>query len=173
MKMKMKRKTTILLTTMLAVSLTAQQAMSATVCGFAQNAQGPVSGVIVEIKNSSGTVMGTATTDARGRYSISGLSPGTLELFVDPSSGVQGGSGVLNLTGDSRRVNWQVSDASSAVATEDGVCRAGALTPIEWASIGVLGLAVGGGIAAIVWEETGDRRDHSESPPPPPFTSSQ
>ncbi len=172
----MKRKATMLLTTMLAVGLTAQQALSATVCGFAQNAQGPVSGVTVEVKDASGKVLGTGVTGSNGQYSISGLSPGTLDLFVDPSSGVQGGSGVLDLTGDSRMVNWQVSDSSGAVASQDGICRAGALTPLEWASIGVLGLAAGGGIAAIVWAETGNRSDHESPPPvvkPPPFTQSE
>ncbi len=171
----MKRKATMLWTTILAVGLTASQAMSATVCGFAQNAQGGVGGVTIEVKNSAGQVLGTTTTDAKGHYSISGLPPGTLDLFVDPTSGVQGGSGVLDLSGDSRRVNWSVSDTSSAVANQDGVCRAGALTPIEWASIGVLGLAVGGGIAVIVWEESGDRRDndHNTPPPPLPITSDQ
>jgi hypothetical protein len=166
----MKRKATMLLTTMLAVALTAGQALSATVCGFAQNAQGPASGVTVEVKDASGKVLGTAVTGANGQYSISGLSPGTLDLFIDPSTGVLGGSGVLDLTGDSRMVNWQVSDSTGAVASQDGVCRAGALTPIEWASIGVLALAVGGGIAAIVWEESGDRRDHDHMAP---FTGSE
>jgi len=170
----MKRKSTMLLTTTLAVGLTAGQAMSAMVCGVAQNAQGPASGVSITVKNAAGQVLGQTTTGSNGQYQISGLSPGTLDLFVDPSSGVQGGSGVLDLTGDSRMVNWQVSGASSAVASQDGVCRAGALTPIEWGAIGVLGLAAGAGIAAIVWEETGDRRD-SQGPPhkPPPFTASE
>ena len=80
----MKRKATMLLTTMLAVGLTAGQALSATICGFAQNAQGPVSGVTVEVKDASGKVLGTAVTGANGQYSISGLSPGTLDLFIDP-----------------------------------------------------------------------------------------
>jgi hypothetical protein len=58
-------------------------------------------------------------------------------------------------------VNWQVSDASGAVASQGGTCAdpAGALTPAEWAAIGVLGLAAGGGIAAIVWAESGNRSD--------------
>src|SRR5271167_2367165 len=162
----MKRTATMLLTTMLAVGLAAGQAMSATVCGFAQNAQGPVSGVSITVKDASGKVLGEGVTGSNGQYQISGLSPGTLDLFVDPSAGVLGGSGVLDLTGDSRMVNWQVSDSSGAVASQDGVCRAGALTPVEWASIGVLALAFGGGVAAIVWEETGDRRDHDHTPPP-------
>jgi len=145
----MKRKATMLLTTMLAVGLTAGQALSATVCGFAQNAQGPVAGVVVEVKDASGKVLGTATTGSNGQYSISGLSPGTLDLFIDPSTGVLGGSGVLDLTGDSRMVNWQVSDSTGAVASQDGVCRAGALTPIEWASIGALAFLGAGGAAVL------------------------
>jgi hypothetical protein len=162
----MKRKATMLLTTMLAISLTAGQAMSATVCGVAQNAQGtPVGGVGITIKDSSGKLLGQATTGSKGEYQIDNLGQGTLDLFLDPgSAGVQGGSGVLNMAGESKMVNWQVSDASGAVASQGGTCAdpAGALTPAEWASIGVLGLGVGAGVAAIVWAETGNRHDHKK-----------
>jgi hypothetical protein len=160
----MKRKATMLLTTMLAIGLTAGQAMSATVCGVAQNAQGAaVGGCSVTVKDSSGKVLGQTTTGSNGEYQIDNLGQGTLDLFLDPgSAGVQGGSGVLNMTGDSRVVNWQVSDASGAVASQGGSCRdaGGALTPAEWAAIGVLGLGAAAGIAAIVWATTGDRRDN-------------
>jgi hypothetical protein len=154
----MKRKATMLLTTMLAISLTAGQAMSATVCGVAQNAQGaPVGGVSITAKDSLGKVLGQTTTGRKGEYQIDNLGQGTLDLFLDPgSAGVQGGSGVLNMEGESQMVNWQVSDASSAVASHGGSCidPAGALTPAEWAAIGVLGLGAAAGIAAIVWAET-------------------
>ena len=57
----------MLLTTMLAISLTAGQAMSATVCGVAQNAQGaPVSGCSVTVKDASGKVLGQTTTGSKG-----------------------------------------------------------------------------------------------------------
>jgi hypothetical protein len=168
----MKRKATMLLTTMLAISLAAGQAMSATVCGVAQNAQGaPVGGCTVTVKDSSGKVLGQATTGSNGEYEIGNLGQGTLDLFLDPgSAGVRGGSGVLTLTDASQRVNWQVSDASGAVASQDGTCHAaGALTPAEWAAIGVLGLGAGAGIAAIVWAETGNRSDHNKKPVSPQF----
>ena len=162
----MKRKATMLLTTMLAVSMAAGQAMSATVSGVAQNAQGaPVSGVGITAKDSSGKVLGQATTGSKGEYQIDNLGQGTLDLFVDPgSAGIQGGSGVLNLAGDCKMVNWRVSDASSAVATQGGPCLdpSGALTPAEWAAIGVLGLGVAAGTAAIVWAETGNSHDHEK-----------
>ena len=49
------------LTTMLAVSMAAGQAMSATVSGVAQNAQGaPVGGVGITAKDPSGKVLGHA-----------------------------------------------------------------------------------------------------------------
>jgi hypothetical protein len=164
----MKRKATTFLTTMLAVSFAAGQAMSATVCGVAQNAQGsPVSGVSITAKDSSGKVLGQTSTGSKGEYQIDNLSQGTIDLFLEPGSGVQGGSGVLDMAGDSKMVNWQVSDASGAVASQGGSCvdPAGALTPAEWAAIGVLGLGVAAGTAAIVWAETGNRSDHN----PPPF----
>lgn len=165
----MKRKATMLLTTMLAISLSAGQAMSATVCGVAQNAQGaPVSGCSVTVKDASGKVLGQTTTGSKGEYEIDNLGQGTLDLFLDPgSAGVQGGSGVLNMQGESKMVNWQVSDASGAVASQGGSCvdPAGALTPAEWAAIGVLGLGAAAGIAAIVWAETGNRRDNGPVSP--------
>jgi len=164
----MRRKATMLLTTMLAVSLTAAQAMSATVCGVAQNAQGqPLSGCPVTVKDSSGKVLGQTTTGADGSYQIADLGQGTLNLFLDPcSGGAQGGSGVLNMTGESEKVDWQVPGNGAAVASQGGSCAdpPGPLTPAEWASIGVLGLGVGAGIAAIVWAETGNRSDHHHSP---------
>ena len=164
----MKRKSTMLLTTMLAIGMTAAQAMSATVCGVAQNAQGaPVPGVGVTVKDASGKVLGQATTDSKGAYQVDNLGQGTLDLFLAPgSAGVKGGSGVLNLNGASKTVNWQVSDASDATASQGGECAdpPGPLTTAEWASIGVLGLAAGGGIGAIVWAETGNRSDHNHPP---------
>ena len=167
----MKRKATMFLTTMLAVGFAAGQAMSATVCGVAQNAQGsPVSGVSITAKDSSGKVLGQTSTGSKGEYQIGNLSQGTIDLFLEPGGGVQGGSGVLDMSGESKMVNWQVSDASAAVASQGGSCvdPAGALTPAEWAAIGVLGLGVAGGTAAIVWAETGNRSDH-EHPVSPAF----
>src|SRR5208283_1541499 len=125
----------------------------------------------VTVKNPAGATLGQGTTDDNGNYRIDGLDMGTLNLFLEPgSTGFQGGSGVLDLNDKSKRVNWQVSSASSAVASQAGPCAdaAAALTPLEWGAIGVLGLAVGGGIAAIVWDQTGNRSDN-QTPPSPQF----
>ncbi|HTT77961.1 MAG TPA: carboxypeptidase-like regulatory domain-containing protein [Candidatus Binataceae bacterium] len=165
----MRRKAVVVLSTILAIGLPASQAMSAAICGTADNAQGnPAQGVSVVAKSPSGQIEGQGTTDANGNYRIDGLNVGTLDLFLEPgSSGLQAGSGVLDLNDKSKRVNWQLSSASSAVASQAGPCddAAAALTPLEWGAIGVLGLAVGGGIAAIVWDQTGNREDHESASP--------
>jgi hypothetical protein len=160
----MKLKVTMFLTTMPVINLTIRQAMSATICGVAQNVQGvPIRGIEITVKDSSGKVLGQSTSGSKGEYEIDNLGHGTLDLFLDPgTAGVRGGSGVLNLSGASQMVNWQVSDTSGAVASQDGSCvdPSGALTPTEWAAIGVLGLGAAAGVAAIVWAETGNSHDH-------------
>jgi hypothetical protein len=160
----MKLKVTMFLAAMLVINLTIRQAMSATICGVAQNAQGvPIRGIQITVKESSGKVLGQSTTGDKGEYEIDNLGLGTLDLFLDPgTAGVpRGGSGVLNLSGASQMVNWQVSP-SGAVASQGGSCLdpAGPLAPAEWAAIGVLGLGVPGGVAAIVWAETGNSEAH-------------
>jgi hypothetical protein len=165
----MRRKATVVLSTVLAVGLSASQAMSAAICGTADDGQGnPAKGVGVIVKSPSGQIEGQGTTDNNGNYRIDGLNMGTLNLFLEPgSSGMQGGSGVLDLNDKSKRVNWQLSTSSSAIASQAGPCAeaAAALTPLEWGAIGVLGLAVGGGIAAIVWAESGNRSDSTPASP--------
>jgi hypothetical protein len=66
----------------------------------------------------------------------------------------------LDVAGESKMGNWQVSDASGEVTSQGGSCvdPAGVLTPAEWAAIGVLGLGVAVGTAAIVWVKTGNRQ---------------
>ena len=162
----MRSKLTTLLTTVLALTVPAGQALSASVCGTAQNAQGtPLSGATITIKDVSGKLLGQTVTGDNGAYSVGNLPQGSLDLYLTPGGpGAQAGSGILDLTGESEKVNWQVSDASGAVASQNGPCAdpPGPLTPVEWASIGVLGLGVGAGVAAIVWAETGNRSDHKK-----------
>jgi hypothetical protein len=168
----MRRKLVTVLATVLAVSFTASQALSATVCGVAENTQGnPVSGATIIIKDASGKVLGEATTGSDGSYSVNNLPDANLDLFLTSAiPGAPGGSGVLDLTGRSERVNWQVSDASGAVASQGGPCDdpAGAFTTAEWASVGVLALGVGAGAAAIAWGTSGNHGEHNHKKPMSP-----
>ncbi len=157
-----------LLTVVVSIGMIAGQAMAATVCGVATSAQGaPVAGATVTIKDSAGKILGTATTGAKGEYSIDNLANGTLDLFINTGSAtLKGGSGVLNLSGATEAVNWQVAGNTNAIATQGGTCLdpPGPLSPAEWASIGVLGLGVAAGGAAIGWAESGNRSDTQHGP---------
>ena len=115
----MRRKAAVVLSTVLAIAMPTSQALAAAICGTADDAQGnPARGVGVTVKSPSGAVEGQGTTDDNGNYRIDNLNMGTLNLFIEPgSSGFQGGSGVLDLNDKSKRVNWQLSNASSAVAS--------------------------------------------------------
>lgn len=149
--------------------MVASQAMAATVCGVAQNAQGtPLSGATIVVKDSSGKVLGTATTGSKGEYVIDNVANGPLDLFLNTGSpALKGGSGVMNLSGATQAVNWQVSNNANAIASQGGTCLdpPGALTGAEWAAIGVLGLGVAAGGAAIGWAESEDRTDsHHQHP---------
>ncbi|MBE3602991.1 carboxypeptidase regulatory-like domain-containing protein [bacterium] len=170
----MKRKISRVFTIFVSIGFVASQAMAATVCGVAQNPQGsPLAGATVTVKDPSGKVLGSAVTDGKGNYSIDNVSNGTVDLFLDTgSTALKNGSGVLNLSGATQAVNWEVSSNANAIATQGGSCvdPPGPLTPAEWASIGVLGLGVAAGGAAIGWAESGNRSDHH---PHPPMTSQQ
>ncbi len=160
-----------MLTIVVSIGMLAGQSMAATVCGVAASAQGaPLAGATITVKDSAGKVLGTATTGSKGEYSIDNLANGTLDLFIDTGSpAFKGGSGVLNLAGATQAVNWQVADNTNAIATQGGTCLdpPGPLTTAEWASIGVLGLGVAAGGAAIGWAESGNRTDTTH-----PITSS-
>jgi len=51
----------------------------------------PVPGVTVQVLDAEGNVVGTATTDANGRWVVSGLLPGTYHAFIPPSAFSAGG----------------------------------------------------------------------------------
>ncbi len=61
-----------------------------------------ISGVTVELENTSGAVISTTTTDASGAYHFTGLAPGSYEVqFIAPtgdafSAALQGGNPALN-----------------------------------------------------------------------------
>src|SRR5260370_33401271 len=138
----MKANWKIALMTMLGIAMAAP-AFAAAICGVARNAQNQrIAGLPVVAKDSAGNVLGQATTDADGRYVITGLPQGTINIFVEAGGTTyKPGSGVLNLTEASADVNWEVSPASAALAAQNGGCGAGGWTGWENASFAALGLA--------------------------------
>lgn len=148
----------------------ASPAFAATVCGVVQNSQGqPVSGLQVIAKNPSGQVLGQGTTGAKGEYLIQGIQPGTVDLFLDTSNtSYKHGSGVLNLTGASSNVSWEVSDAANALAAQNGTCvdPPAGMSNLEKGSIAVLGIGGAGAIGVTAWGLSSNLSDNNGPPPP-------
>ncbi len=166
----MKANWKIALMTVLGMAIAAP-AFAAAVCGVARNAQNqPIAGLPVVAKDGAGNVLGQATTDADGRYVITGLPQGTIDIFIEAGGTTyKPGSGVLNLTEASADVNWEVSPASAALAAQNGVCGAGgAWTGLETASAVVLGTALAAGIGITVWAFESDLHDRHPHPPATP-----
>jgi len=168
----MKANWKIALMTVLSVAI-ATPAFAAALCGVARNAQNqPIAGVPVTVKDSSGNVLGQATTDADGKYVITGLPQGTLDLFVETGgTPYKPGSGVLTLTEASADVNWEMSPTASALAAQSGVCDAAGAgwTAGETASVTVLGIAGAAAVGITVWALESDLHDrHGHHKPTSP-----
>src|SRR6266851_324278 len=166
----MKANWKIALMTVLGIAIAAP-AFAAAVCGVARNAQNqPIAGLPVVAKDSAGNVLGQATTDADGRYVITGLPQGTIDIFIEAGGTTyKPGSGVLNLTEASADVNWEVSPASAALAAQNGVCGgAGGWTGWETASVAALGLAGAAGVGITVWAFESNLHDRHPHPPATP-----
>lgn len=140
---------------------------AATVCGVVRNAQGqPASGVQIVVKDTSGKTIGQATTDKDGNYSIDGVGKGTLDLFLNPAAaGYKAGSGVLTQTSaSSSMVNWQISDATPALAAQTGTCDdpPASFWPfpeeVSLAVLGVAGLGALGSGLYLGFTENGDQK---------------
>ncbi len=85
----MKANWKIALMTMLGIAMAAP-AFAAAICGVARNAQNqPIAGLPVVAKDSAGNVLGQATTDADGRYVITGLPQGTIDIFIEAGGTTQ------------------------------------------------------------------------------------
>ncbi|SRR5216683_2371821 len=166
----MKSNWKIVLMTVLGVAI-AVPAFAAALCGVARNAQNqPIAGLPVTCKDNAGNVLGRATTDAEGKYVITGLPQGTVDVFIEGGgTPYKPGSGVLNLTEASADVNWELSPASAALAAQNGACDAAAgWTGGETAAAVVLGTALAAGVGITVWAFESNLHDRHPHPPSTP-----
>ena len=166
----MKSNWKIVLMTVLGVAI-AVPAFAAALCGVARNAQNqPIAGLPVTCKDNAGNVLGRATTDAEGKYVITGLPQGTVDVFIEGGgTPYKPGSGVLNLTEASADVNWELSPASAALAAQNGACDAAAgWTGGETAAAVVLGTALAAGVGITVWAFESNLHDRHPHPPATP-----
>ena len=89
------------------------------ILGVVSDPQGnPVNGCHVNVTDSGGNVVRDGRTDLYGRYCIPAVDPGTYTLALDPrDTGVQSGTGVVNLQLEGLTVDWKAAKDKPAVAT--------------------------------------------------------
>jgi hypothetical protein len=80
-----------------------------------------VRGVRIQATDTSGNVVGSATTDAAGKYQIPGLMAGNTYDFqlVPGATGYEGGTATSPVFASGLPMDWEVSHDSEAVALAD------------------------------------------------------
>jgi len=96
----------------------AQYGTAAIVGSVVNNQKGPVPGIKILAKNSSGKIMGEAVTDAEGNYNLKNLSISQYQLTLDSlKSPFQGETVVAALGPQGLTVDWIVSKSTKAIAS--------------------------------------------------------
>jgi hypothetical protein len=153
----------------------AASAFGAMVVGSVTNSQGhPVSGVTISARETGGKVVGQAISDAKGSYSIDGLSPNTYDYILDPhATGFKGGNAVSYLDSNGLTIDWKVSNANDALAlATQGTKPVLAGDPFglsmgEFVSAVVLGtVGIGAAVAVGIGVSGGFSGSSSAHPPP-------
>ena len=94
-------------------------AIAADIVGTVMDASGQaVTGSKISVADETGRILGNATTDRQGRYTIEGLRPGQYDIKLDPASAtLKGQTAVGYLDAKGLTVNWAVGPSRDAIAT--------------------------------------------------------
>lgn len=133
-----------------------RQAQAATLTGVVLDTQGkPVDEVAIEVKDTTGKVMGRVTTNPKGEYTLEELPPGEYHLTLNPlNTNFRGQTVVATVEGKGLTVSWTVSSAAPAIAAATpGVAAAGGIlglgtTQTFLGGVGLVGAGVGGAAAS-------------------------
>ncbi len=150
--------------------LISSSAFASDITGEVSGAQGPQAGVQVSCADSSGRVVGEATTNSAGRYCITGLTPGAYTCSTTPPAGggLQGGSAAVSLPSQGLTDDWSLSPTGAAMITSSrspGVCAAGLLGGVSPALLGFLGVGAIAGISMGICASMGCISDSSPQLP--------
>lgn len=106
------------LLTFLCLALT-PAAFCSDITGKVLGPQGPMTGVQITVTNSNGNVVGQGTTNALGRYCITGLRPGNYKTSVNPPAGTSFKPGTVNdkVPAEGETEDWSLSSAQVATAS--------------------------------------------------------
>ncbi len=122
--------------------------------------QGPMAGAEITVTDSSGNVAGQGTTNALGRYCITGLRPGNYKTSVSPPAGTAFKPGTVNdvVPAEGETEDWSLSSAQVATASNPlwivSANPPGACGGAYFAAYvgGLLGVATGAGVGACASE---------------------
>lgn len=94
-------------------------AFSSDITGEVLGPQGPMAGAEVTVTDSGGNVAGQATTNALGRYCITGLRPGNYKTSVNPPAGTAFKAGTVNdvIPTEGETEDWSLSSAQAVAAS--------------------------------------------------------
>jgi hypothetical protein len=139
---------------------------AADLTGTVTNRQGqPVPGVQITLKNAAGKTLGQKTTDSKGHYAFSQVSPGKYQYILDPlDTGLKGGSAVSSVDSVGSTVNWRVSSNLLAVAAAAPGPN-GPGVPDALAAGSVTGNGTGGGAANPMFVHSGPIGNPVGGPP--------
>ncbi len=89
------------------------------ILGIVYDSQGkPVNGCRVVVTDSSGKVIAEGRTDLYGRYCITTIDPNAYTLVLEPdNTGVESGTGVVNLQLEGLTVDWTAAKDKPAIAS--------------------------------------------------------
>ncbi len=89
------------------------------ILGIVYDSQGkPVNGCRIYVTDSAGKVIAEGRTNLYGRYCITSVHPDTYTLALDPgNTGVESGTGVVNLQLEGLTVNWTAAKDKTAIAS--------------------------------------------------------
>jgi hypothetical protein len=125
----------------------AQTAGTGIITGTISGPSGPMVGASVQVLDSAGAIVGTATTTATGAFSVTGLSAGTFTVETVGTNGAIFGATNATLAAGSMSVTVTVSATAGALAASAVAVTAVATSSAAVSSTTVLA-AVGAAAAA-------------------------
>jgi uncharacterized surface anchored protein len=129
------------------LSIAAQIAGIGVITGTTSGPSGPLVGATVQVLDSAGGVVGTATTEQAGAFSVTGLTAGTFTVQTVAANGAILGTANATLAAGSMSVTVTVSATAGALAASAVAAAAAAGTGAAVSSTTVL-VAVGAAAAA-------------------------
>lgn len=124
------------------------------ITGTMRGPSGPMAGVKVNVLNTSGTIVNSATTTSAGAYTLDGLPAGTFVVQAVGPNGTVLSTSLATLSGETPKAttNLAVSAAAAPAAQTAAVTNTGSNAKMIWWLVGA-GAATAGIISAVALDD--------------------